>query len=368
MKLLIERAALLRVLSHSQSVVERRNTIPVLSNVMIEARNDAVTLTATDLDLQITETVGARVELGGRITVSAHTLFDIIRKMPDGCEIELAAGDAQLTITGGRARFRLAILPAEDFPVIATGELPTRFELDAEELGTLLGRVRYAISTEETRYYLNGIYLHTTDEKELLAVATDGHRLARNGIPAPAGIEIDPGIIIPRKCVAELLKLVDEVDGDVSIELSQTKIRFLLGNAILTSKVIDGTFPQYQRVIPTTNDKIVTVDATSLAQGIDRVATIATEKTRAVRVDLSSNKLTLIVESPENGRAVEEVEADYTGADLSIGFNARYFLEVLNHHKATSIEISLADPAAPALLRPKTEGATEIGILMPMRV
>jgi DNA polymerase-3 subunit beta len=285
MKATIERATLLKSLGHVQSVVERRNTIPILSNVLIEATEDgAIRLMATDLDLQINETVPANVSQAGSTTVSAHTLFDIARKLPEGSQVELNAAEGKMQVNAGRARFNLATLPRDDFPVIAEGELPTRFELPAATLRQIIDKTRFAISTEETRYYLNGIFFHVSDEASpvLKAAATDGHRLARVTVPRPGGAEGMPDIIIPRKCVAELRKLLDELDGTVQLSLSESKIRFGLGNAILTSKLIDGTFPDYSRVIPTANDKLLRIDPRSFEEGVDRVATIASEKTRAV--------------------------------------------------------------------------------------
>ncbi|MFN4097756.1 MAG: DNA polymerase III subunit beta, partial [Sphingomonas sp.] len=264
MKATIERATLLRGLSHVQSVVERRNTIPILSNVLIEASLDgSLRLMATDLDLQIDETVPAAVDQAGAITVPAHTLFDIARKLPEGAQVELTAAEGKIKVNAGRAKFELGTLPRDDFPVIAEGELPTVFELPAETLKQIIDKTRFAISTEETRYYLNGIFLHVADDS-LKAAATDGHRLARVTVPRPEGAEAMPDVIVPRKCVAELRKLLDEVDGSVGVSLSGSKIRFDLGAAILTSKLIDGTFPDYSRVIPTGNDKILKIESDNL--------------------------------------------------------------------------------------------------------
>src|SRR3712207_1396121 len=258
MKATIERATLLRSLGHVQSVVERRNTIPILSNVLIEATEAGeLRLMATDLDLQVNDAIEAQVQQPGATTVPAHTLFEIVRKLPEGSQVELSAADGKMQVNAGRARFNLATLPRDDFPVIAEGELPTRFELPAATLRQIIDKTRFAISTEETRYYLNGIFLHVSDEDQpvLKAAATDGHRLARVTVARPEGAQGMPDVIIPRKCVAELRKLLDEVDGTVQVSLSETKVRFGLGNAILTSKLIDGTFPDYSRVIPTANDK-----------------------------------------------------------------------------------------------------------------
>jgi DNA polymerase-3 subunit beta len=369
MKATIERAILLKALGHIQSVVERRNTIPILSNVLIEATEGGLRLMATDLDLQVVETIEAAVDTQGATTVAAHTLFDIARKLPEGSQVELSAAEGKMQVNAGRARFNLQTLPREDFPVIAEGELPTRFDLPAETLKQIIDKTRFAISTEETRYYLNGIFLHVSDDATpvLKAAATDGHRLARVTVARPDGAEGMPDVIIPRKCVGELRKLLDEVDGSVEVSLSPTKIRFGLGTAILTSKLIDGTFPDYSRVIPTANDKLLKIDPRSFEEGVDRVATIASEKTRAVKMTLDRDKIVLSVTSPENGTAAEEVPGDYTSAGFDIGFNARYLLDILNQIDGDMVEVHLADAAAPTLIR-ENDKAPALYVLMPMRV
>ena len=367
MKATIERATLLKSLSHVQSVVERRNTIPILSNVLIEAREDgSIRLMATDLDLQVDESVPANVATPGATTVSAHTLFDIVRKLPDGSQVELNAADGKMQLSAGRARFNLSTLPRDDSPVIAEGELPTRFELPAATLRQIIDKTRFAISTEETRYYLMGIFLHLADD-QLKAAATDGHRLARVTVAKPDGADGMPDVIVPRKCVAELRKLLDELEGTVEVSMSPTKIRFGLGSAVLTSKLIDGTFPDYNRVIPTANDKLLKIDPKSFAQGVDRVSTIASEKTRAVKMMVDRDKVTLSVTSPEAGTATEEIAADYGSDGIEIGFNARYLLDILSEIDGDTVEVHLADAAAPTLLR-ENDKSDALYVLMPMRV
>ena len=375
MKATIERATLLRCLSHVQSVVERRNTIPILSNVLIEADGDsALRVMATDLDLQVVEHMAAAsVDSPGAITVSAHLLFDIARKLPEGSQVSLETAENRMTVKAGRSRFSLPTLPRDDFPVIVEGDLPTSFEIPARTLAELIDRTRFAISTEETRYYLNGIFLHVSDDAEpvLKAAATDGHRLARFTLPRPAGAEGMPDVIVPRKAVAELRKLLEEsLDGNVQVDLSASKIRFTLGGeggVVLTSKLIDGTFPDYSRVIPTGNDKLLKLDPKSFYQGVDRVATIATEKTRAVKMGLDGDKVTLTVTSPDNGTASEEIAAEYRADPIEIGFNAGYLKDILSQIDSDTVEMHLADAGAPTLIR-KDENAPALYVLMPMRV
>jgi len=370
MKLTIERGTLLKSLGHVQSVVERRNTIPILSNVQIEAEGGSLSLTATDLDLSIVDTVETEIGEAGATTVPAQTIFDIVRKLPDGAQIELSLGDDQrLGLSAGRSKFTLSCLPKDDFPVMSGGDLPYRFTVDSDDMKRLIDKTRFAISTEETRYYLNGIYVHVTegDNSALRAVATDGHRLAQVEIATPEGAVGMPGVIIPRKTVGELRKLLEEFSGDLKISLSDTKIRFEFDSTVLTSKLIDGTFPDYTRVIPEGNDKVLELDCHMFAEAVDRVSTISTDRTRSVKIALESDKIVLSVNSPENGTAIEEVAASYSADGMEVGFNARYLLDILNQIGGDNVKAEMADPASPTILR---DGDDEdaLYVLMPMRV
>ena len=370
MKLTIERADLLKSLGHVQSVVERRNTIPILSNVKIEAGDGAVKLNATDMDLDIVETTAAQVSTPGTTTVPAHTLYDIVRKLPDGAQVNLDAGGGELTLSAGRSRFTLQSLPTDEFPVLSGGELPHAFTVTAAELRDLIDRSRFAISTEETRYYLNGIYLHKAERDGtpvLRAVATDGHRLASVEAPLPAGAENMPGVIVPRKAVAELRKLIDESGDEVGVSLSDTKIRFAFDDAVLTSKLIDGTFPDYERVIPAGNDKVMEVGCKGFADAVDRVSAISSEKSRAVKLSLSSGLLVLSASSPEHGSATEEVEVDYQGDEIEIGFNSAYLLDITRQIEGDTARFTMADSASPTIMQ-EVDDASALYVLMPMRV
>nr|WP_295829981.1 DNA polymerase III subunit beta [uncultured Azospirillum sp.] len=376
MNITIERAALLRSLGHVQSVVERRNTIPILSNVLLRAGDGELSLAATDMDLEIVETVPATVGRPGGTTAPAHTLFDIVRKLPDGSQVELdIGGDGTiLTLRAGRSQFKLSCLPVEDFPQLSSGELKHNFSVAAADLRGLIDRTRFAISTEETRYYLNGIYLHAAKSKMgsletpvLRAVATDGHRLARVEMPLPDGAEGIPGVIIPRKTVTEIRKLVDEAADRIELSLSDNKIRFGFDSVVVTSKLIDGTFPDYERVIPVGNDKVMEVDAKLFAAAVDRVATISTEKSRAVKLSLVRGALTLSATSPESGSATEELEVNYAETPLEIGFNSRYLLDITQQIEGEGAQFTLADAASPTIIRDVAD-STALYVLMPMRV
>lgn len=376
MKITIERAALLRSLGHVQSVVERRNTIPILSNVMLKAENGELALTATDMDLEIVESVPADIARPGATTAPAHTLYDIVRKLPDGSQVELdSSGDnGLLTLRSGRSNFKLGCLPVEDFPQMSGGDMAHRFSLAASDLRNLVDRTRFAISTEETRYYLNGIYLHATKSRAgeaempvLRAVATDGHRLARVEIPLPDGAAGIPGVIVPRKTVLEIRKLIDEAADRIEVSLSETKVRFGFDAVTVTSKLIDGTFPDYERVIPTGNDKVLEVDSRVFASAVDRVATISTEKSRAVKLSIDRGNLTLSATSPEAGSATEELEVSYDSSPLEIGFNSRYLLDITQQIEGEGARFTMADAASPTIVRDVADSSA-LYVLMPMRV
>ncbi|HEY4191061.1 MAG TPA: DNA polymerase III subunit beta [Mesorhizobium sp.] len=372
MRVILERSNLLKSLNHVHRVVERRNTIPILSNVLLAAEGASLEMKATDLDLEITEATPAKVEQGGATTVPAHLLYDIVRKLADGAEVMLRTdedGNA-MTVVSGRSSFRLQCLPQSDFPELSAGSFSHIFRLDSAGLKGLIEKTQFAISTEETRYYLNGIYLHAHEvggKLKLRSVATDGHRLARAEIEAPAGSEGMPGIIIPRKTVSELQKLVDDPDVAVTTELSETKIRFTIGSVVLTSKLIDGTFPDYQRVIPTGNDKKLIIDRQSFSAAVDRVSTISSERGRAVKMSIVEGQVTLAVNNPDSGSATEELAADYSSDAIEIGFNARYLLDVAAQLTGSEARFMLADAGSPTLIH-DTSDETTLYVLMPMRV
>jgi DNA polymerase-3 subunit beta len=372
MRVVLERSNLLKSLGHVHRVVERRNTIPILSNVLLSADGGSLELKATDLDLEVTEAAPASVEQKGATTVPAYLLYDIVRKLPDGSEVMLRTdedGNA-MSVISGRSSFRLQCLPQSDFPELSAGTFPHIFRLDSPSLKGLIEKTQFAISTEETRYYLNGIYLHAIEadgKLKLRAVATDGHRLARAEVEAPAGSEGMPGIIIPRKTVSELQKLVDEPDIKVTVELSDTKIRFTIGSVVLTSKLIDGTFPDYQRVIPSGNDKKLVIDRQSFAAAVDRVSTISSERGRAVKLSIADGQLTLTVNNPDSGSATEELPADYSSDPLEIGFNARYLLDIAGQLSGDTAEFMLADAGSPTLIHDSADEHA-LYVLMPMRV
>jgi DNA polymerase III subunit beta len=372
MKVTVERAALLKSLGHVHRVVERRNTIPILANVLVRAEGSKLSFKATDLDLEITETIAAEVSPGGSTTVPAHMFYEIVRKLPEGTQVVLeGSGDrAVLSLRAGRSRFTLQTLPENDFPDLAAGEMTHTFTVAAADLKRLIDKTQFAISTEETRYYLNGIYLHaagTGKTQTLRAVATDGHRLAQVELALPAGAAGMPGIIVPRKTVGEVQRLIEDNEAEITIELSQGKIRFTIGDVVLTSKLIDGTFPDYARVIPSGNDKELIVDKKEFEQAVDRVSTVSSERGRAVKLSLSSGRLVLSVTNPDSGSATEEIEVEYAAEALDIGFNSRYLLDIASQIESEAAVLRLADPGSPTLIEDKDSKGT-LYVLMPMRV
>jgi DNA polymerase III subunit beta len=377
MKLTIERGALLKALGHVQSVVERRNTIPILSNVLLSAERDGLAFSATDLDMEITDAAAGRVESPGQITAPAHTLYEIVRKLPEGADVALSftGDDPRLQVQAGRYRVNLPVLPAGDFPIMSSDGLSGPVAVDTAALIRLIDKTRFAISTEETRYYLTGIYLHTVVEggRTLLrAVATDGHRLALADMAAPEGGAGAPGVIVPRKTIQEARRLMEDAGETVGVQLSAQKIRFDLGAAVLTSKVIDGSFPDYTRVIPRENHRVMTVDNALFAAAVDRVATISSEKSRSVKLSVETGRVVLTVRNMETGQAVEELEVDYEGDPFEIGFNARYLMDVTAQIVGETAAFRFADRAASAtmldpvlVLDPKDADVQYV--LMPLR-
>lgn len=371
MKFVIDRAAFLRSLNHVQSAVERRNTIPILSNVLLKAEDGTLSLSTTDMDMEINEAVSAVVPSKGATTAPANTLHDIIRKLPDGSQVEVIMNKdgTQMTVQAGRSDFKLSCLPVADFPEISTGELPVSFSISAGELRSLIDRTKFAMSTEETRYYLNGIYLHEAESNGipvLRAVATDGHRLARFEMPLPEGAAGMSGIILPRKTVGELRKLIEEAADMIKISLSENKIRFSFDHIVLTSKLIDGTFPDYQRVIPQGNDKVVEVDPKVFTGAIDRVSTISDGKSRALKISLRGKQMTLSASSPEAGSATEEMEVN-GDTTLEIGFNAKYLLDITSQIDGDGCRMTMADSASPTIIQDNGDPSA-LYVLMPLRV
>ncbi len=374
MKFSIDRSALLTALQHVHSVVERRNTIPILSNVLIEAKEDGVYLTATDMDIAVIEKINlekSEVMQLGTITTSAQMLYDIVRKLPENVKVELLSEkNDRLGIKVSSSSFALNCLPAEDFPSISQEEFKFTFSLETNDLIRLIDKTSFAMSLEETRYYLNGIYLHAVKDAEgekLRTVSTDGHRLSRVDMNIPEGANEIPGVIVPRKTIMEIRKLLEDHSDTINLSLSDNKIKLSFSNVILTSKLLDGTFPDYSRVIPEQNDKTVTISNQLLSEAVDRVSTVSTDKTRAIKVNISKGNLIISATNPDKGSASESLDAIYEGEEVEIGFNSKYVLDVARQIKGNEIIIKLSDSVSPTLVYDKDDKGV-LFVLMPMRV
>jgi len=377
MHLTLTRAPLAKALDFVARVTSRRNTIPIISNVRLTAQPGRLTLAATDLDIEAQTSVEAEVTTSGETTVPAATLHEIIRKLA-GDKVTLAAepGEPRLTVKSGRAKFHLAMLPAEDWPTLERGEMPHRFALPAEAVARALKKTAFAISNEETRYYLNGVFMHLfagEDGPMLRFVTTDGHRLARMEMIAPQGAEGMPGVIIPSKTCAEIARMAEaaakdkDARAEIEIEVSEQKIAFRCGENGLLSKLIDGSFPDYTRVIPRMNDKIAMISRDAMAPAVDRVATLVTDRGRAVKLALDGPKLTLSVANPDMGDASEDLEIDYDAAPIEIGFNHKYLSDALAALDGATARLELNDAVSPTILRSAPDADLLI-VLMPMRV
>lgn len=373
MELSLQKETLAKALSHIGGVVEKRHTMPVLSNVKIDASKDIV-FTATDMDIVVSVEVEGTVSKKGGTTVPAHTLYDIVKKLKDGQEVTLSTEDSEdgslLRVKSGRSNFKLSAIPVSEFPDFDTGEkFDTQFTISPNELIRLIDKTKFAISTEETRYYLNGIYFHAVKDRNVfLAVATDGHRLAKAEMPIPSGAGSIPGVIVPKKTVYEVRKIAESVTDDANVFVSASKIKFSIGKVELTSRLIDGTFPDYERVIPEDNKNLMKVNVKDLSDAIDRVSTICSDRFRSVKLNVENNALTLQTSSPEHGSAEDTLDIEYDASAISIGFNSRYLLEMLSHVGDPNIEILFSDSSsAPALAKDPADEDV-LYVIMPMRV
>ncbi len=375
MEFKINSSDLLKALSHIHGIVEVRHTLPILSNVILEAKDNELILSSTNLDIYCADKIKADVLNPGEISVSAITFFEIIKRLPSGSEVIMAMdeGENEITLKCGRSKFKLSTLKIDDFPIISDNDLSTNFILSADELIRIIDKTKFAVSNEETRYYLNGIFLHKAERNSiqfLRAVATDGHRLAQYDIPLPQGAEEINGIIIPKKTIFELRKVLDDANGDVAISLNENKIKFNFNNLKIISKVIDGTFPDYTKVIPQNNDKKFKTNNYDLKNAIDRVSAVAANeesKSKAIKLSLDNNKLNLSVESQSKGSANEEIDISYNGDKVDIGFNSKYIIDICNEVDGEEVDISLLDSISPAIILDKTD-ENLFFVLMPMRI
>jgi len=366
-KFAIERSVLLKAMLLADSVVEARTTIPVLSNVMLKAHGNRLRLTSTDLDIAIEQAVPATVETGGGITVNSATLAGIVRKLPDGAAISCELADNRLVVKAGRSRFALQTLPCEDFPDFAAGNDGTGFVMPAKAFHRLMSGPLFSASTEEIRYYLNGVYLHHRPAHgDLAACATNGHHLGLYWDDLPAGADAIPGVIVPRKTCALLAKHLDGVDGDAAIRVSASRVVVKWGEISIASKLIDGTFPDYERVIPRGNQLVAEISTSVIRAAVDRVTAVTGDKTRAVKLVLTANAISLVVDNPD-GAASDEIDVVYAGPEVFIGFNAKYLTSTVAALEDGNVRMALANAGSPAVFTPANGGKC-LAVIMPMRV
>ena len=375
MEFKINSTDLLKALSHIHGIVEVRHTLPILSNIILEAKDNKLILSSTTLDIYCSDKIKAEVLQSGEVSVSAVTFFEIIKRLPSGSEVLMIMeeGENEIRLTCGRSKFNLSTLKTDDFPIISDSDLSTNFVLSADELIRVIDKTKFAVSNEETRYYLNGIFLHKAERNSiqfLRAVATDGHRLAQYDIPLPQGAEDITGIIIPKKTIYELRKVLDDANGDVSVSLNENKIKFSFNDLKVVSKVIDGTFPDYTKVIPQNNDKNFKTNNSDLKNAIDRVSAVAANeesKSKAIKFCIENNSLSLSGESQSKGSANEMIDVNYSGDKVDIGFNSKYIIDICNEVDGDEISISLSDSISPAIILDKTD-ENLFFVLMPMRI
>lgn len=366
MKFSIQREALLRPLSQVTGVVERRQTLPVLANLLVKSDGDGVSFTGTDLEVELVARIGADVSDAGEVTVPARKLFEICKALPDGSRLDIDIGSERGTIKAGRSRFVLATLPATDFPVIEDVEVGDAVTLDADDLFRILDRTSFAMANQDVRYYLNGLLVELRSGL-VRAVATDGHRLAISDVEAKLDLVEVRQIIVPRKGVLELQRLLGEVDGDLRLELGRSHIRAHLGESVFTSKLIDGRFPDYEAVVPVGADRLVTAERSVLRETLQRAAILSNEKYRGIKLEVAPDRLRIVAHNPEQEEAVEELEVETDVDNLAVGFNVNYVLEALNALEGDRVIIGLKDANSSCLVYSADSDSTR-HVVMPLRL
>lgn len=366
MKISTERDKLLAPLQQVGGVVERRQTLPILANILVNAKQGMLSITATDLEVEMKTSASVVCDGDIDFTLPARKLIDICKALPEGAMIDIEVEGERAKLKSGRSRFTLGILPAKDYPVIEPLASNYSFTVKEAMLKQLIDKTHFAMAQQDVRYYLNGMLLEIA-EGEIRTVATDGHRLAL----CETNCEVDPGIdtqvIIPRKAVLELGRLLSDKDDNVDIEISSNHIRLAIGNTVFTSKLIDGRFPDYNRVIPADCDKTVIANKDELKQALQRTSILSNEKYRGIRFQFSPGMLEMLAHNPEQEEAQEEMEIEYQGEELVIGFNVGYFIEVLGVISSAAVQLSLSDSNSSCLVEDPNSAGTKY-VIMPMRL
>lgn len=371
MKFIVSKPVIYKTLSHLQSIVNKKNTLPILSNILIEADQNSLTLSSTDMDISIKETINCNILESGSTTLNAQIMFDIIKKLPDTSEIEFISNDSKiLTIRSNVSKFSLSCLPKDDYPIIETNSNGKKFIVKSQTILKLINKTKFAISNEETRYFLNGLYFNVSNSESsslMIFVGTDGHRLATSSSKTNHSKDEIPGVIIPKKTINELSKLLSENNEEIEIDITSNKIIFYIENLTLVSKLIDGTFPDYKRVIPENNHHHLIVNRLNLLAAVDRVSTIANEKSPSIKFKLLSNIINLSTINNENSTATEDIKVKYEGDNIEIGFNSRYIMDILDNLEGEEIKMSFNDNSTPIIAQEQNSSEVTY-VLMPMRV
>lgn len=367
MKFTIGKPDFIKVLQRIQGIVEKRNTMPILANVLLDASKGKVTIMATDLEVFIRDSAGAGVSEEGSVTVNARKVFEIAKELP-GDQIDVSTGkDDKLTLKAGKARFNIMGLPAKEFPSFPDPEEGSLQAIDGETMRNMIDKTSFAVSTDETRYNINGFLLER-EEGRIKMVATDGHRLAlivSEGDNIAKGQK--EGVLLPRKGVMEMKKVLDEKEGEFFLGITQKNAVMKRDNTVITVRLLEGEFPDYRRVIPKDNDKVVSAKRDDLLASLKRVSILSTDKVKGVKFSFSNSKLVLSSSSPDIGEATEEVDINYSEEDIEIAFNARYFIDMLEALKEEEVRINLKDSLSPGIIRP-AGGEDYTYIIMPMRL
>ncbi len=371
MKFLVSKPIIFKTLNHLQSIVNKKNTLPILSNILIEAKDSTLILTSTDMDISIRETIICNIVEEGSTTLNAQIMFDIIKKLPESSEVEFISNDGKiLTIRSNVSKFSLSCLPKDDYPIIETTSEGEHLTVNGQDILKLINKTKFAISNEETRYFLNGLYFNILLKNEISMitfVGTDGHRLATSTLTKKNLLNELNGVIIPKKTINELSKLLSENNNDIDINISSNKIIFYIDNLILISKLIDGNFPDYTKVIPKNNNNFLIINRSNLLAAVDRVSTISNEKSPSIKFKLLKNLVNLSTINNENSTATEDIISKYEGDEIEIGFNSRYIMDILDNLEGEEIKISFNNNATP-IIAEEQNSSEVVYVLMPMRV
>ena len=371
MEFTINRDIFLKSLGHAYGIIEKKTTLPILSNILIEAKNSKIKITATDLDIIYSEEIPLEdLKNEGSTTTSANILYDILRKLEVNSKVILSLQSAnKLKLTSGNSKFNLLCIPGDNFPLSEDDIPQNNFEVSSQNLLKLLNKTKISISNDETRHYLNGIYLHKVNLENklfLCGVATDSHRLSSSSLPIELNTNFE-SIILPRKTIFQLISLLEENAKNIKISNNKSKIKFEMGSGILISKVIDGRFPDYNKVVPTGNEKVLEIKLNDFKNSIERVTTVSSDRKEGLKMFVSKDFLELSVNSPNSGEGVEKVNAQFNSDDMNISFNSRYLIDIASQIENEKIVIYLKDPGSPVLIKDLSD-KNSFHVVMPMKI